>query len=559
MRTKLAALTVATLVTSSGMTTAAFDGAYVIHKKHAPTVSGYFSTAHQIKAKNYWEQYQIIDATTATTIPVATQVEFAAGSETADVYVPGNYEADKPVGIYIHMNAGDTAYMPGDYQGLLNDLYCIGASPDHAGNERHDPWRIARALDLVASLKDQYNVDEDRIYIGGFSGGALISILSAMIYPDVFKGVAPTEHVMYQQYWGKVFTAQDITEMVANNQRYAFIIAADYAAWWFTPKVDTWRNLGFAVQQTTVPGMVHQQPFSSDLKNAIAWIDIPAQRQRATTFESWNSYAYSASNSTSQREPGDDFDNDSIDNWTEYMLGLNPTVADKDPRRLSLFMDGTEAKVRYRRAAIDARLQVDLSPDLASWDETGNQVSETSVSFDTPAIATCGFTASTATAPKLFFRARAAHVPLVNLTQLAGVSALQATTGWDGNASLAIDGNTDPVYENGSVTHTDLTSANWWRVHLGTQREIYRVTLHNRSVQQARLSNIRIAILNGSGVEVAGKNFFVSEGYAASQLSWDLPVGTLGTYVRVTSLGNNRDNNRIISLAECEVIGPDPT
>ena len=31
------------------------------------------------------------------------------------------------------------------------ELYFVGGSPDPAGNSRYEPWRMSRALDLVAS------------------------------------------------------------------------------------------------------------------------------------------------------------------------------------------------------------------------------------------------------------------------------------------------------------------------------------------------------------------------------------------------------------------------
>ena len=45
-----------------------------------------------------------------------------------------------------------------------------------------------------------------------------------MLYPDVFKGIVPTEHIMQEAYWGKAFTAADLAQMADNGQRWAFII-----------------------------------------------------------------------------------------------------------------------------------------------------------------------------------------------------------------------------------------------------------------------------------------------------------------------------------------------
>jgi len=60
--------------------------------------------------------------------------------------------------------------------------------------------------------------------------------------------------------------------------------------------------------------------------------------------------------------------------------------------------------------------------------------------------------------------------------------ASQSTTGFGGEAFKAIDGNTDGVHENGSVTHTNLgDSSPWWEVDLGKQTPLDRVVIHNRT------------------------------------------------------------------------------
>jgi pimeloyl-ACP methyl ester carboxylesterase len=392
----------------ANLATGALNTNYVIDRKYAANVDGYFATPHLIKAKAYWEQYKIIDETVLATVPVATQVEFAASSETADVYVPGSYARGKALGIYIHMNGDDSAHMPAAYQSSLDNLYCIGASPDHAGNSRHDAWRIARALDLIASLKARYDVDDERIFIGGYSGGALISLLAGMLYPDVFKGIVPTEHIMQEAYWGKVFTAADLAQMAGNGQRWAFIIGGDYAPWWFAPHIATWRDThGFKTLHTVVPGMGHSQPPTAILEDSIRWVDAPVQRQRATTFLDWNDHCYDSSHGTSGLGVLDDYDNDTISNGMEYVLGLDPTTPDATAPSILVGMNGRKAVLRYRRAATDIQMLVATSSDLVNWDETGDNLTETSVNYDSKAFANCEYQTTLPDVSKIFFKARA--------------------------------------------------------------------------------------------------------------------------------------------------------
>ncbi|MDP6928974.1 MAG: DUF1553 domain-containing protein [Planctomycetota bacterium] len=60
--------------------------------------------------------------------------------------------------------------------------------------------------------------------------------------------------------------------------------------------------------------------------------------------------------------------------------------------------------------------------------------------------------------------------------------ARQISTGYDGRAELAIDGNTDGHYANAkSTTHTAAGDDPWWELDLGSERGIDRVVIWNRT------------------------------------------------------------------------------
>jgi hypothetical protein len=65
-------------------------------------------------------------------------------------------------------------------------LIFIGANK--SGNERGVGVRFGLALDGVHNLRQLYNIDDQRIYVMGFSGGAKVSSMLAMIYPEIFHG-----------------------------------------------------------------------------------------------------------------------------------------------------------------------------------------------------------------------------------------------------------------------------------------------------------------------------------------------------------------------------------
>ena len=59
--------------------------------------------------------------------------------------------------------------------------------------------------------------------------------------------------------------------------------------------------------------------------------------------------------------------------------------------------------------------------------------------------------------------------------------ARMSSTGWGGVASRAVDGNTDGVWDNGSLAHTGRQANPWWEVDLGQTHPLGTVNVWNRS------------------------------------------------------------------------------
>jgi hypothetical protein len=61
-----------------------------------------------------------------------------------------------------------------------------------------------------------------------------------------------------------------------------------------------------------------------------------------------------------------------------------------------------------------------------------------------------------------------------------GKDAWQSSTAWGGDASRAVDGNTDGFWDSASTTHTDLQWHPWWQVDLGATYNVSTVDVYNR-------------------------------------------------------------------------------
>lgn len=136
-----------------------------------------------------------------------------------------------------------------------------------------------------------------------------------------------------------------------------------------------------------------------------------------------------------------------------------------------------------------------------------------------------------------------------------GATATQSNTNGAFVASRANDGNTSGT-QTTTWSHTANGTNNWWQVDFGQNRELNRVTLFGRTDSvplQSRLSNFRISVLDASGAELSGQNFFQGSGNVAASFTWNLPQAVTGRKVKIQFLGYNNDGNGYMTLAEVQV------
>ena len=136
---------------------------------------------------------------------------------------------------------------------------------------------------------------------------------------------------------------------------------------------------------------------------------------------------------------------------------------------------------------------------------------------------------------------------LKNLTINASPS--QSSTEFEGDASRAIDQNTNGLYANGSVTHTKTENDAWWMVTLDSTYELSNITVYNRTDVRhiERLSNFTIEVLNSNDQIVYTKTIT-----SAPTPSITIPIdNVIGNRVRIVqNLASTP-----LNLAEVEVYG----
>src|SRR6266508_304641 len=138
-----------------------------------------------------------------------------------------------------------------------------------------------------------------------------------------------------------------------------------------------------------------------------------------------------------------------------------------------------------------------------------------------------------------------------------GKATSQSSTGFGGNSSRGVDGNTNGNWSDNSVTHTNNEHQPWWLVDLGSVQQIGTVKLWNRTdCCGERLSNFYVLVSDNPfsstdltmTINQAGVSSYYTAGPAG--LLTEIGVGRSGRYVRVQLAGDN-----YLSLAEVEVMG----
>ena len=139
-----------------------------------------------------------------------------------EITVPENYDPAEPPGLLVYISPSDSGHIPRGWGQLTSGLNLIWVGANSSGNQVQVARRITYALLAIGLVGDRYEIDENRVYLTGFSGGARVSGIVAATYPDLFKGAI---YLGGAEIWGDQESPRNLASMQEN--RYAFIVGAD--------------------------------------------------------------------------------------------------------------------------------------------------------------------------------------------------------------------------------------------------------------------------------------------------------------------------------------------
>ena len=118
--------------------------------------------------------------------------------------VPDDYDGSEAYGLLVFIHPFDDIDPDNPrtfYASVIADVLAkhklIWVSYDDAGNSVLPHKRMGLALDAVHNAAEQYNIDPERIYVSGMSGGGRMTCMTAIYYPQIFTGAVPIVGTLY--------------------------------------------------------------------------------------------------------------------------------------------------------------------------------------------------------------------------------------------------------------------------------------------------------------------------------------------------------------------------
>ncbi len=145
------------------------------------------------------------------------------------------------------------------------------------GNGRPAAERVRAVLDVLDELRDRFNIDADRTYLSGFSGGGQIACAVALALPEYFGGVVCIDHAPPppQLPWHVDRARQRLSMAILNgeNDGTTPLVEDLYGPWW--------QGIGVRTAPITVNGIGHTMPEARLIEQAFQWLEEGLADRRA--------------------------------------------------------------------------------------------------------------------------------------------------------------------------------------------------------------------------------------------------------------------------------------
>lgn len=188
---------------------------------------------------------------------------------TWEVYVPEHYDAERPHGLMVYISPTQSGEMPRGWDRVMNEYKLIWVAANKSGNSEIVARRAILAQISPMLIGRDYNIDRERIYITGLSGGGKMASMVASEHANVFKGAIFNCGV---EFWDRA-TPRHI-DLIRQNH-YVFVTGTLDQALEPTKKAHAQYIDASVVNSKlmVIPNMTHRNPNRYVFAEAVAFLD----------------------------------------------------------------------------------------------------------------------------------------------------------------------------------------------------------------------------------------------------------------------------------------------
>jgi pimeloyl-ACP methyl ester carboxylesterase len=109
--------------------------------------------------------------------------------ERFELYVPEGAVPPQGYGLLVFVPPWESQGLPREWLPVLDRYHLMAVTAERSGNSQNVlSRRVPLALSGYENVRRRYPLDPQRVYVGGFSGGARVAMRMALAFPDVFHG-----------------------------------------------------------------------------------------------------------------------------------------------------------------------------------------------------------------------------------------------------------------------------------------------------------------------------------------------------------------------------------
>lgn len=203
--------------------------------------------------------------------------EYDSTQQSYELFVPKNYTDRKTWPVMLFISPSDRAMGWRSLKSLCMQQGIIFAGPHGAGNRCAIRKRVRIVLDVLDELRRDYNIDPDRCYIGGFSGGGRVACAIAFALPELFGGVVPVCAAgdLRSETWlrHRVIDRVSVAHVTGENDFNRGEVERYRGPWL--------KDVGVRSKVWTFPRMGHSVPTGAKWSPIWKWLEAGATKRRA--------------------------------------------------------------------------------------------------------------------------------------------------------------------------------------------------------------------------------------------------------------------------------------